>query len=163
MIVSHQARPSNDNGFLLLEALIVLMILAMSASIAAPLLQRSRPGDDVRAKAIEVSGLLKAARSVARKSSRTQLISYSVPARRLTWTQGAKAVVVPATMSLRLVDGSGLPTAKSSNQPGASQSGIRFLRDGSSNSATIQLRSAGRTATLTTDWLTGETRLRVAN
>ncbi len=163
MTVTPQARHREDDGFLLLEALIVLLILALASSIAAPMFQRSRPGDDLRAKAVEVSALLKAARSAARKNSQMQSVDYSVVARRLTWSRGARAVTVPAPMSLSLSDAPSSLVDEQGGRGSESQSAIRFFPNGSSNGATIKIRSSGRTATVTTDWLSGETRLRVAN
>lgn len=153
-LMSGQAR---DCGFTILEGLVALVILAFAAFAIMPMTGRDRSSEDVDGVAVKISALLKAAQAKARKTNSEQHVEFDAGQRRLLWRGNRASVGVPPQLSLRF------ESAKDgvSGLDGARQH-VRFSHDGSSNGAVIVLKSPGRTARVTTDWLTGETRLSVS-
>lgn len=137
-----------DGGFTLLEALVVIGILALVATIFAADYRRPTASIDVGAAAMRVAGELRAARSIAMRQSRDVEFVFSAEER---WYQveGRARAHLPNGVDVVFV--SAQPLVR-----GAQDARLVFFRDGSSTGGEIALRSEARVHRVRIDWLTGK-------
>jgi general secretion pathway protein H len=150
MTAQKQWKYLSQAGFTLVEMLVVVMIIALAASVAVPLL--GRPSDGLRLRAM--TGEIVAAMQVTREAAitrntetalmidvdRNTLQSPVVPLRRL-------APDVTAKLEFAAPE-----------QVGHSTGGFRFFPDGSSTGGTVTLLLGDQQARICIQWLTGEAR-----
>ena len=141
-----------EDGFTLLELLVVLVILAGAAVIAYPRLGAVAPLAQMHAGAIELNATVRTARSTALRSNAEQSLTIDSGARTY-WTSFDRRARLIAPRVTVEVAGTGV------EQVTASRSVIRFRPDGSAADAVITLRDGRVVAALTIDWLTGASRL----
>jgi general secretion pathway protein H len=126
-----------ENGFTLIETLVVLVILGLALGIVAGFVNRGRAGLDLTTAADRLATTLRLARAGA--------IARQAPVVFTTLANGH---------GYRL-DGAGhaLPPSLLLSMGGSAA--IRFAPDGSSSGGTVRLTEAGKVRLLRIDWLTG--------
>ncbi len=141
---------SIDAGFTLMEMLVVLTILALAMTFAAPLLSGGSGETRLQTAASELVSAFRLTRSAAiSRAAETQLM-IDVDKRLFSSTVVAKRPFAPEIEAkVKFAAGIG---AK------ASDGAFRFFPDGSSTGGDVTLSLRGRQARLCVDWLTGEVR-----
>lgn len=143
-------------GFTLLELVIVFTILAIAATVALPLANRSRSGLALRSTVLEIGAQLRATRTAAIKSNSERTFNIDLLARSF-WADG---VVAPRPITGQAALDVVVP---SSEQTSATSARVRFFPDGSSSGGQILLKGPGRTAVVSVDWVTGNPRIEWSN
>lgn len=131
-----------DDGFTLLELLVVLAILGVVVGLAVPLFGRAMPGMQLQASARAVAAELRSARGRAIAANDEFVIAVDVQRR----TVGSIALDPSIGLSLY--------TAAEELTDGAA-GGIRFYPDGSSTGGRVRLVGAGREYDVRIDWISG--------
>jgi general secretion pathway protein H len=141
-----------DDGFTLLELMIVFVITALAASLVLPRIGAGSEQAALRSAALQLAAGLRATRTEAMSGSRDAAFVIDMPARRY-WADGA-------------VRPRGLPrgiAVLTGHAPGApiitDRATVRFKPDGSASGGWIGLRSQTSAADITIDWLTGATHI----
>ena len=134
-------------GFTLIEMLIVLAILALTATFAVPLL--SAPSGRVRIElaSSELASALRLTRSAAIANNRELTLTIDVDRRRFASPVVPERSFAP-DIEAKLAFAAGTGRA-------ASEGGFRFFPDGSSSGGDVMLSSQGTQVKLCVDWLTG--------
>jgi general secretion pathway protein H len=145
-----------DEGFTLVEMLVVLAIVATATAIAVPLLRPPSPSLELRRAALDLASDLRIARATALKENSTAIVDVDVATS--TWqAAGAGAVRrTPPGATLRL----SVPPAELTG----TQSGrIRFRADGSSTGGTIELTRSGFATAVAVEPFTGGVHVRLSD
>lgn len=130
-----------DQGFTLMEMLIVLALLAVVAGIALPIARRQNDGVGLRAAAHQLAAHMRTARGAAIRDSTEKALVLDATGRRY-W-------VVGVTKVQQLGKGVDLRVAGT----------VRFFPDGTTSGGTVVLAGGGSTAEITLDALTSTPRL----
>ncbi len=141
-----------QQGFTLLELLVVLAIIGVMLLFIPGFVLRSQPGLDVEAAARGIADALREARSEAVLRNRDQLFALDVEERLFRTGAGRRPVRLDRSIEVTF------QTARA-ELIGESIGQIRFFPDGSSTGGRIGLARSGREATVTVDWLTGAVRV----
>jgi general secretion pathway protein H len=143
--------PSSDSGFTLLEALVVLAILALTATIGWTAYARRDGTVAIEATARQLAADLRLARAEAIRSNTTQAVLVDVDRRRY-WTDGlpARELGGGVSLDLEIPDVERLPNRIAR---------VRFFPDGTSGGGAIKLSTGSSQATVVVDWITGEPRV----
>lgn len=137
-------------GFTLLEALVVLAIVALvTAGAAYALKPRREPPLDLLARAIVAE--LTLARTQAIVSGEETLVTFDVERRRYWSTGAGRLEALPASISLTLT----IADAERRTGTGA----IRFFPEGGSTGGKLLLASGETSRLVRVDWLTGRAAL----
>jgi general secretion pathway protein H len=148
----HRRAATREDGFTLLELLVVMGIIALGLALVAPSLNRLRQGVEVRGAAYELAGNLRSARAAARETNIERVLTIDVDGRRY-WAEGVVAPrQIPPSIALDL-------TVPTSERDGAGMARIRFFPDGSTSGARVVLDDGRVSAAIRVDWLTGDVRL----
>ena len=143
---------TGQQGFTLLELLVVMGILAFALTLVAPSLNRARLGVAVRSAAYELAAHLRSTRAAARETNVEHVLTIDVEGRRY-WAEGAVAPrQLPQSVAMDL-------TVPASERIGANAARVRFFPDGSSSGARVVLDDGRSSAAIRVDWLTGDVRL----
>lgn len=145
-------KPDRQDGFTLLELLVVLTIISLMAVIAAPRFAGALPGAELDSGARKLAAGLREARSLAVSINRDVPFTLSGGANRYAVGATGKSRPLPGKLAITLVTGRTEVT-------GANQGSIRFFPDGSSTGGRIELTGAGGKRSIEVDWLTGRIRL----
>jgi general secretion pathway protein H len=143
-----EQQPPGDNGFTLLEMLVVLAIMSMT--IAAATISFRGSGGAVRLQplAVRIAADLKLARAEAIAQNRPVEVAFDA-AKHAYQVQGSRAaVVLPGSIGFTLVT----PAEFRRNTDGAH---LVFFADGSSTGGRVTLTDNRLAITLMVDWLTG--------
>lgn len=140
----------HDEGYVLLEILVAVVILAMAAYVVTPLITRGTGNRDLQTAAVLLVSELRAAHASAIKASRAENVVLDAERHRLTWGTPVRMVSLPASVAMVIKLRSGGEAAHSV---------VQFHHDGSSNGAEIKMQLSRRTSTVVVDWLTGQTRI----
>ena len=155
MNVMRTTRPPQTSarraGFSLVEVIVVMLMLALVASVVAINVTRSLKSTKIRAVSRDLVAAMKYTRGQAIAKGEAQRISFNLQERSYQ-APGKKVVKIPADMEL------GLYTADSEIVDDDHAS-IRFFSDGSSTGGRITLRYKGREWRINVNWLTGEIRV----
>lgn len=143
---------TREQGFTLLELLVVLVLLALAATLAFPLANRSRSGLVLRAAAFDVAAELRATRTAALRSNSERTFNVDLQTRYF-WSDARRE---PRPIAHQLALDVVVP---SSEQTGPTSARLRFFPDGSSSGGTILIKEPGRVAKVSVDWLTGTPRV----
>ena len=143
-------RSNFEAGFSLVEMLVVVTILALAATFAAPLLSRGSEGVRLQVASSELATAFRVTRSAAIVRNIETALVIDVDRRTF------KSTVLPqrqfaADIEAKLTFASGIRTA-------SSDGGFEFFPDGSSTGGQVMLSLHGKQARLCVDWLTGEVR-----
>ena len=146
------SRHRREAGFTLLELIAVLAIVALAATLAFPLADRSRRGLAVRTAAIDLASALKTARAEAVRSNAERRVVLDLNARQFAADGTTRPHALPREVTV-VYD---VPVGEQSADGIAS---IRFRPDGSSSGGTISVAGQRQSASVTVDWLTGRTHI----
>ena len=145
-------RVRGDAGFTLLELIAVLVIVALAATLAFPMADRSRRGLAVRTAAIDLASALKTARAEAVRGNAERRVVIDLNTRQFV----ADGLPRPHTLPREVSVAYDVPVGEQASNGVAS---IRFRPDGSSSGGKISLAGQRQSASVTVDWLTGRTRI----
>lgn len=143
------SRPSGEraSGFTLVEMLVVLTVIAL-AMTAAPAIMAGLAGVRLRAAADEMTVQLRLARGLAMQRGAPVEVTFDLATRRYRLTGNDAAHALPSVVDAVTV------TPKERLQPG-DIARLRFLPDGSAETARIALQHGSSQKTIVIDWLTG--------
>jgi general secretion pathway protein H len=141
-------RNPSARGFTLIELLVVLTVIALVATLATPMLQRSIPGVELQTAAEGVSAELRLARSAAIRENRESWLSVDVESGAYLRDRAARTHTVPPTVRLELL------TARR-EQIHETQGRIRFFPDGTSTGGAVRLLGDSRGYVVAVDWFDG--------
>jgi general secretion pathway protein H len=141
-------RDPSAQGFTLIELLVVLTVIALVATLATPMLQRSIPGIELQTAAEGVSAELRLARSDAIRENRESWLAIDLESGAYRRDGGARAHTVPSTVRLSLL------TARR-EQIHETLGRIRFFPDGTSTGGAVRLLRDARGYEVAVDWFDG--------
>lgn len=151
MITKRQAKVRPERGFTLLEMIIVLLIIAMAATLLGTSIVGRLDSVKVATAARDLTAALRFTRSQAILHREEKFIEVDLEKRSYT-VPGRDAVQLPESMELKLL------TAQS--EVASEKLGrIRFFSDGGSTGGRVTLISGGRQWKVNVSWLTGEIEL----
>lgn len=143
-----KTRIRSQAGFTLLELLIVLAILALTAIVTMPLFYRPAADAALTATAQRLAINMRMARAAAIRSNVEQTLTIDL-ARRSFWVDGVTGVsAIPNGVSVDF-------TTLQKEQLSARQGQLRFFVDGTATGGNVFLRAGGRTVSVKLDWMTG--------
>ena len=134
-------------GFTLVELLIVLAILGLTAALAVPMFARAMPEIQAKAAARDVAAMLRSARSLAIADDREVAVAVDVD-RRAVDLAGVRTETIRPGIGLTLY------TAEE-ELIGRGAGRIRFYPDGTSTGGRVRLSTATRTYSVIVDWISG--------
>ena len=150
MSTGESGRHTRRGGFTLVEMLVVLAIIALTATFAAPLLSGGADGLRLDMASRELATALRVTRSAA--ITRNTQIALMIDVDRRTF---GSTVVSPRpfgpNIEARLTYASVMRSAPSDG-------GFQFFPDGSSTGGDVTLSLRGKQTKLCIDWLTGTVR-----
>lgn len=140
------SRTEAQAGFTLLELLVVLVILALTATAVVSLGRTSLESARVRSFLVEAEAMFRDARTTAIETQAQTAVVIDTKGRRLTSSNGGRTLEMPRGLSLDArvavpADG-GLPA-------------IRFFPSGGSTGGQLSFSFRGRSYDLRINWLTG--------
>jgi len=138
-------------GFSLVEVIVVMLILALVASVVAVNVTGSLKSTRIRAVSRDLVAAMKYTRGQAIAKGKAQHISFNLEDKSYQ-APGKKVVKIPEDMEF------GVYTADSEIVDD-DHAGIRFFSDGSSTGGRVTLRYKGREWRINVNWLTGEIRV----
>lgn len=141
-----------DDGFTLLEMLIVLAIVSLVYLVVAPGLNAPKGTSELRAAAYDVFGAARRARGAAIASGAPVDLWFDVAGRQYGVGPQGRSQNMPLGTAIRV-------TAARELRGERGRIRIRFFADGSSTGGTIDLALGGQQARLGIDWLSGAVRL----
>lgn len=151
MIVRRVSHKVGNDGFSLVEMLVVLVIIGAGAGIAFMSVDALTKKETVFSVAHDISALMSRSRDNAMLKGMRTLVSVDIFGKSLTSSPGGELVALPKDIRI----------AVTFAEEAVSQAGhpaIVFLADGSSSGIEITLSDQqGRTANVRTNWLTGLT------
>lgn len=135
-------------GFTLIELLVVLTVIALLATLATPMIQRTVPGFELQTAAEGLRTELRLARSVAIRDNRETWLSIDVDSGAYQRDRAAHLQTVSPAIRLTLL------TARR-EQIDETQGRIRFFPDGTSTGGIVQLVREARAYEVAVDWFDG--------
>jgi general secretion pathway protein H len=136
------------HGFTLLEILVVLALIALSLSIAAPRIGNSLEASKLKATARAIMTTGRTARHLARNEQREVVLTVNVERRTYRLDALRTRQIQPATATVTIV---GAKTERISPD----ETAIRFFPDGSSTGGRVSLGNGKMNFIVDFDWLTG--------
>jgi general secretion pathway protein H len=137
-----------QQGFTLLELLVVLVITVMMVALVPPLLSRLAASAELKGTTRQLAAALRYARDEAITRHSDGLLELDLGQRRFRVTGSPREFALPESIAVKLF------TARSELLDEVSGS-IRFFPDGSSTGGHITLASGRLAYTVNVDWLTG--------
>lgn len=141
----------SECGFTLLELLVVMAILAMSAAVVLPRFT-SGGTTEMRAATQEIAATLRTARSMAVNQQRPAYLELDTETRIYSLSGESRTRSAPELLRL------GMVTARS-EQVGQNGGRIRFFPDGSSTGGRIVVAADPVRQLIDVDWLTGQVKV----
>lgn len=139
------SRTEAQAGFTLLELLVVLVILALSATAVMSVGQSSLESARARSFMVEAEALFRDARTQAIETHSQTAVTIDVKGRRLS-LEGGRSLAMPKGVSL---------DAKVAVPKGGSLPAVRFYPSGASTGGELAFSFRGRSYGLRINWLTG--------
>lgn len=141
-------RRAGEAGFTLIEAMIVLALMALAVAFIGPMLHRggtsARDLDDLAGRvAVEA----RRARTLSMRSNLETALLFDAASRSFLVRPGQGRLALPADVSATLTT--------SRSMADGDRPAIRFLPDGRSSGGEIRLGAGRVTVRLVVDWLTG--------
>ena len=141
------AKADATAGFTLVEMLVVLAIMALVATIAAPGLVSHYRSKTLEAMAGEITMRLRLSRTSAIATARPKQVVVDLGTRIIRFGE-RDIVALPDDVKMTVVTGQETVVADR-------QTVLTFLPDGSASGMDIALQQKGRTARIAVNWLTG--------
>lgn len=137
-----------QQGFTLLELLVVLLIMGLMLTLAPPVFERVMPGVGLKSAAREIAGGLREARGVAIRDNRDIALIVDTEKKAFSLAGDPRVHELDPDLAVRL-------TTAASERTGETAAGIRFFPDGTSTGGRVSLSRNERTYHVVVDWLTG--------
>lgn len=135
-------------GMSLLEVLVVVALIATLAGIAAMVIGRALPGQQLRAAARELAAELRFTRAQAIATGREQSFRIDVDSRR--WdAAGKRSGALPDEIELVAI-------SAREEQPAQREAAVRFFPEGAATGGRFVLRRGDAAWRVDVAWLTGE-------
>ena len=149
MLSLKTSRQSGNQGFTLVELLVVLVIAALVLALVGTSISRSVSGAEMRNAARKVAANLRYTRTQAILQKTEQVFIVDSEAKTFQ-APDRELVELPEEMNVAL-------TTARSELTGENAGGIRFYPDGGSTGGFVELESDNRIYKVSVAWLTGET------
>jgi general secretion pathway protein H len=143
---------SNNQGFTLLELMVVLFIMVLGFSIVGVNLSSSNNTTEHQRVAADIVSALRYARGMALMSRRESTVTFDLDENNYIVDKREKTYEIPKTIKVTLV------TAQS-QLLGQKQASIRFFADGSSTGGRVSLKRGENIWQIDINWLTGQIEL----
>lgn len=140
------SRAEAQAGFTLLELLVVLVILALSATAVVSVGRSSLESARVRSFMIEAEAMFRDARTQAIETHAQTAVLIDAKARQMSLADGGKTLELPKGVSLEAK----VAVPKSGGLPA-----VRFYPSGGSSGGKLSFIYRGRSYDLSINWLTG--------
>lgn len=140
-------------GFTYIELIIVLVLLALSASVVMPTVEQSSGRTALRLIAADIESTMRQARSNAMRANISSSVTFNLKSRQYWSGSASRTKSIDPRVSIRIESVAG-ETRDGDNAK------IRFLPDGSSSGGTLWLSSGPAQLRMDIDWMTGHTRIR---
>ena len=137
-----------NNGFTLVELLVVLAILALLLAVVPPVLPHAIDGAQVRSAERTLISSLRFARSRAISLQQAVTVAINVKERKIKVAGKQRDLSLPDDVALTLV------TAQQ-ERLSTHEGTIRFYPDGSATGGQVRLRRGDRVSSVDVNWLTG--------
>ncbi len=144
--------PRLNNGFTLLELLVVLFIMILGFSIVGINLSSGNGSSVLKVATRDMVSALRYTRGQALMSHQVAVMTVDLSENTYTVSDRAKQYVIPKAVTLTVV------TAQS-ELSGNGTANIRFFPDGSSTGGRITLEQGKLTSEININWLTGQIKL----
>ena len=140
------SRTEAQAGFTLLELMVVLVILALTATAVVSIGRSSLESARVRSFLVEAEAMFRDARTAAIETQSQTVVVIDSEARRLSFPEGGRTLDLPRGVSLdaevAVPEGGGLPA-------------VRFFPSGGSTGGQLSFGFRGQSYGLRINWLTG--------
>jgi general secretion pathway protein H len=140
-------------GFTLLEILVVLALIAVSLSIAAPRIGDSLETARLKATSRAIMATGRTARHLARNEQRDVVLTVNVQQRSYGLDTAPTRQIQPASATVKII-------GAKTEQTSPNETSIRFFPDGSSTGGQVSVSNEKMTFTIDFDWLTGAIAIR---
>lgn len=141
-------RRPGEAGFTLIEAMIVLALMALAAAFLGPILHRGgTSARDLDALVSRVALEARRARTQSMRSNVETALLFDAASRSFLVRPGQGSLALPADVSATLTTSRAMADGE--------RPAIRFLPDGRSSGGEIRLDAGRATVRLMVDWLTG--------
>lgn len=137
-----------EQGFTVLELLVVLAIAAIALAVVSPVMTSGREVAELRHAASSTLSLLRHSRSEAIAQNREQVLVFDLARRRISQPATGRSLTLGSTTKMTLV-------TLASEAAGAMRGTLRFYPDGSSSGGRVILSNGPQRVRLDVDWLTG--------
>ncbi len=149
-----------EQGFTLIELVLVLLVMTLVAAITYPAMMRGRAAFHLRTVARDVIGSVRFARETAVTEQRVMLLQVDSQTQKVIVSDdvgdGARAYTLPSDVKIQGLTPSGSGAGVTRESQGEETLKIRFLPNGSSDSAQMLLTAdTGATLKIVTDPITG--------
>lgn len=141
-------RRRKQEGFTLIEILVVVTIMGLVMAAFPPLFSRMHGRMELRAAVHNVTALLREARNRAIASNQTAIFYADLKTRNCGIAGGGPSRSLPEDIALRL-------TTTEEDRVDDQLGGIRFFPDGSSSGGGMRLAGDGVGYEIQVDWLSG--------
>lgn len=143
---------SSNQGFTLLELMLVLLLLGLAYGLAGPMLGDRPTGLEMQSATRQIAAGMRKARGTAITQNREAVLTLDLGKRQFAVTGDPKVYALPQSLDYSLF------TAQS--EVVREQTGnIRFFADGSSTGGRITVVAGKRTQTVDVDWITGRVKI----
>ncbi len=142
---------AGQQGFTVLELLVVLAITALALTLVAPMTKSGRGGAELRHAASSTLSMLRLSRSEAIAQNRERALMFDVARRRIWQPESGRSVTFGSTTSLTLV-------TLADQVAGSTHGAMKFYPDGSSSGGRVTLSNGSQQIQLDVDWLTSVVR-----
>ncbi|WP_054310110.1 prepilin-type N-terminal cleavage/methylation domain-containing protein [Mesorhizobium sp. 1M-11] len=141
------ATRSDQQGFSLIELMVVLAIFALMATIAVPAISHRTREPGLRQLGQQLTAQLRVAHTMAIAAGQAQKIDFN-PATGTVHFESGKKTILPEGTKMTLT--TGLETTKSHHD-----ATLTFLPNGSSSGMVVDLETKGGGLKIEVNWLTG--------